>query len=69
MDALGQMEEIDEKALDKRSQLLSQIERLGKGRFAQRLSNKVQGRPGPKYIAEAIAQIVEKVLKRSGVAP
>ena len=69
VDALGQMEEIDEKGLDKRSQLLSQIERLGKGRFAQRLSNKVQGRPGPKYIAEAIAQIVEKVLKRSGVAP
>ena len=69
IDALTGIEQVDEKALDAFSQVLTQIERLGKGRFAQRLSNKIQGRPGPKYIADAIAQIVQKVLKRSGFAP
>ena len=69
VDAVTATEELDEVALDAFSQMLNRIERLGKGRFAQRLANKVQGRPGPKYIADAIAQISQKVLKRSGLAP
>jgi putative ATP-dependent endonuclease of OLD family len=61
--------EVDQEILDRRAQLLAQIERVGKGRFAQRLANKLQGRPGPKYLTEAITKIVQQVITRSGITP
>jgi putative ATP-dependent endonuclease of OLD family len=41
--------------------MLSRIEGVGKGRFAQRLAGKVGNREPPQYIKAAIGKIVELV--------
>ena len=42
--------------------LLGNIEHFSKGRFAQRLSPKIESHHAPKYIADAVEAIVGKVL-------
>jgi len=66
IDRLVATNEITPEAIDRHDEILKRIDRVGKGRFAQRLSNKVSGRSGPQYISDAIADIVTRVLKRSG---
>jgi len=46
---------------DSKTGVLAPIERIGKGRFGQRLASKIEKQPAPKYIAEAIDQIVKIV--------
>ena len=41
--------------------LLDRIERVGKGRFAQRLTGKLNGKNPPAYILNAICSIIERV--------
>lgn len=41
-------------------QLLKDIEKIGKGRFAQRLASNMNGKPCPPYIKEAIEYVVER---------
>lgn len=41
--------------------LLKMIEQMGKGRFAQRLATRIDGKLVPDYIAGAITQVVERV--------
>ncbi|MBD8471546.1 ATP-dependent nuclease [Sphingomonas sp. CFBP 8765] len=41
--------------------LLKMIEQMGKGRFAQRLATRIDGKLVPDYIADAITQVVERV--------
>jgi hypothetical protein len=41
--------------------IIARIERIGKGRFSQRLANKLSGRTAPDYIEDAIERITEKV--------
>lgn len=66
VDALDVEGEMTVEVLKDREELVGRIEGVGKGRFAQRLSNKLNGRTGPAYIADAIAAIVEGVLQRHG---
>jgi len=66
IDRLLKTNGISPEAIELHDEILNRIERVGKGRFAQRLSNKLKARSGPQYIADAIADIVAKVLKRSG---
>ena len=46
--------------------VLTRIERIGKGRFAQRLASKIDGQEPPPYICEAIDSIIRTV--REGLA-
>jgi putative ATP-dependent endonuclease of OLD family len=47
----------DEEAV---AQVLSRIENVGKGRFAQRLASKIQNQPPPEYIRQAIEFIIKQ---------
>ena len=49
--------EADPNSVD-RDILLRMIEQMGKGRFAQRLATRVQGKPAPTYIADAIKYVI-----------
>ncbi len=66
VDKLNAEEELTAEALESHADLIKRIEAVGKGRFAQRLSNKLKGREAPAYIADAIARIVSSVLERRG---
>ena len=50
-----------EGAVEAIADLLARIEKVGKGRFAQRLSSKIDNHPPPSYIGEAIDHIVSLV--------
>jgi putative ATP-dependent endonuclease of OLD family len=52
--------EVDPGAVDY-GVLLKMIEQMGKGRFAQRLATRIEGKLVPDYIADAITQVVERV--------
>lgn len=52
--------------IDANSDMMSRIDRIGKGRFAQRLANKVNRRKPPKYIAQALRTIATKVIQDNG---
>ena len=41
--------------------IIARIERIGKGRFSQRLANKLSGSTAPDYIEDAIERITEQV--------
>jgi len=45
--------------------MIARIDRIGKGRFAQRLANKLAGRKAPGYIADAIEIIIKRVRDNS----
>jgi putative ATP-dependent endonuclease of OLD family len=45
--------------------MIVRIDRIGKGRFAQRLANKLAGRKAPGYISDAIEMIIERVRENS----
>jgi putative ATP-dependent endonuclease of OLD family len=49
---------MDEPA-ENRTKILTRIERIGKGRFAQRLAPKVEGKKPPGYIKSALDQIIK----------
>jgi len=55
--------EADAAAADstKAEPLLDRIERIGKGRYAQRLASKLDGKNPPAYIQNAIQSIIERV--------
>ena len=42
-------------------ELLKLIDVVGKGRFAQRLASKIEGRKPPRYIEDAIQHVVKRV--------
>jgi putative ATP-dependent endonuclease of OLD family len=66
VDQLTATDEINDEVIESYEEVLKRIERVGKGRFAQRLSNKLLGRAAPQYISDAIAEILSKVLRRNG---
>lgn len=66
VDKFIETDDITEEIIEIQDDILRRIDRVGKGRFAQRLSNKVEDRSGPRYIADAIGEIVSKVLNRNG---
>jgi putative ATP-dependent endonuclease of OLD family len=47
-----------EEPSENRTKILARIERIGKGRFAQRLAPKVEGKEPPGYIKSALEQII-----------
>jgi len=66
VDRLLETDDITSEVIEIQDDILKRIDRVGKGRFAQRLSNKLLGRSGPQYISDAIGEIVSKVLNRNG---
>jgi putative ATP-dependent endonuclease of OLD family len=65
----GFLKELDDGEIKKAGEaVLGRIDRIGKGRFAQRLANKVAGQEAPDYISEAIKRIVERVREHSASA-
>jgi putative ATP-dependent endonuclease of OLD family len=61
VDDCDSSEPITQAKLDKYEEVLSRIESVGKGRFAQRLANKLSKRAGPGYIDSALKKIIELV--------
>jgi putative ATP-dependent endonuclease of OLD family len=51
--------------IERQAEVIRRIESIGKGRFAQRLSNKLLRSQGPQYISDAIKHIIEQVLVHS----
>lgn len=45
--------------------IVRRIERIGKGRFSQRLANKLSGRAAPDYISNALEKIIEQIKETS----
>lgn len=66
IDAIRDAAAKNEDNVDANSDMMSRIERIGKGRFAQRLTNKVNRRKPPKYIVQALRTIVTKVIQENG---
>jgi putative ATP-dependent endonuclease of OLD family len=48
-----------EEPSENRTKILSRIERIGKGRFAQRLAPKIEGKKPPAYIKNALDKIIK----------
>jgi putative ATP-dependent endonuclease of the OLD family len=48
-----------EEPSENRTKILTRIERIGKGRFAQRLAPKVEGKKPPAYIKSALDKIIK----------
>ena len=52
------IEEAKRQETDGIEEILRRIDQIGKGRFAQRLADKVKGREPPQYLKAAINRIV-----------
>ena len=46
---------------ENRSKILARIEKVGKGRFAQRLAGKLEGQTPPAYIKKALQRVIDLV--------
>ncbi len=52
--------------VDANAKIISRLEAIGKGRFAQRLANKITGRKPPKYILKALKAITSRMVEING---